>query len=193
MKATKIVFSKEEFQVLYDTQIWQRKRNLNLKITNHLSNLHQTLKEEHEPRFLNLLGQHPSAKISRGENYLGNPYIILDYPNHFQKQNILAIRNIIWFGNYYSSHLLLSGSYLSLSNSIIAEARKIKDIYFTIHPNSWQHHFLKENVILLQKISDSQIHEHINYHTFFKLSLKCSLRNDWDRTSKKMYQLLKQY
>lgn len=58
MKSTKIVFSKEEFQVLSDTQIWQHKRNLSLKITNYFSNLHQTLKEEHEPRFLNLLGQH---------------------------------------------------------------------------------------------------------------------------------------
>src|SRR5438105_15186190 len=50
-------------------------------------------------------------KISKGENYRGLPYLILDYPRLFEKENILAIRTMFWWGNFFSITLHLAGSY----------------------------------------------------------------------------------
>src|SRR5215467_7358592 len=50
-----------------------------------------------------------SPKISRGENYGGLPWMMLDFPRFFAKEdlprsgaNIFAIRNMFWWGNFFS-------------------------------------------------------------------------------------------
>jgi hypothetical protein len=62
----------------------------------------QQVKEE-------LLGiVHP--KISKGENYKGFPYVIMDYPALFSKDNVFALRTMFWWGNFFSITLHLSGN-----------------------------------------------------------------------------------
>src|SRR5437762_7300116 len=39
----------------------------------------------------------PSAKISKGENYHGLPYLILDFPRFFEHKDIFAIRTMFWW------------------------------------------------------------------------------------------------
>ena len=50
-------------------------------------------------------------KISKGENYLQLPYLILDYPAIFEKNNIFALRTFFWWGNFFSINLHISGIY----------------------------------------------------------------------------------
>src|SRR5688572_33083820 len=50
-----------------------------------------------------------SPKISRGENYKGLPWLVLDNPRHFQHNNIFAVRTMFWWGNFFSITLHLSG------------------------------------------------------------------------------------
>ena len=38
----------------------------------------------------------PSPKIAKGENYLGLPYVILDYPRIFGKEDVFAFRTMFW-------------------------------------------------------------------------------------------------
>src|SRR4051812_7539492 len=50
-------------------------------------------------------------KIYKGENYLQLPYVIMDYPRCFDKEDIFAIRTMFWWGNFFSITLHLSGIY----------------------------------------------------------------------------------
>jgi hypothetical protein len=50
-------------------------------------------------------------KLSKGENYKGLPYMILDYPAVFDKTDVFAIRTFFWWGNYFSLTLHLKGRY----------------------------------------------------------------------------------
>jgi hypothetical protein len=52
-----------------------------------------------------------SPKISKGENYQGLPYVMLDYPRVFGKEDVLAIRSFFWWGHYFSITLHLKGQY----------------------------------------------------------------------------------
>jgi hypothetical protein len=52
-----------------------------------------------------------NGKISRGENYQLLPYIILDYPSYFSRNNIFAVRTMFWWGNFFSITLHLSGDH----------------------------------------------------------------------------------
>ncbi|HXB90764.1 MAG TPA: hypothetical protein VNU72_00680 [Puia sp.] len=52
-----------------------------------------------------------SPKIARGENYKGLPWVMLDYPRVFGREDVLAIRTMFWWGNAFSVTLHLKGRY----------------------------------------------------------------------------------
>jgi hypothetical protein len=51
-------------------------------------------------------------KVSKGEQYKGLPWVMLDYPRIFGKEDVLAVRTMFWWGHYFSVTLHLKGSYL---------------------------------------------------------------------------------
>lgn len=62
------------------------------------------------------------AKISKGENYKGLPYVMLDYPRCFGKADVFAVRTFFWWGHYFSITLHLKGKYKVLLETKIKEA-----------------------------------------------------------------------
>jgi hypothetical protein len=51
-------------------------------------------------------------KISKGEQYKGLPWVMLDYPRTFGKEDVMAIRTLFWWGHCFSVTLHLKGQYL---------------------------------------------------------------------------------
>jgi hypothetical protein len=97
-------------------------------------------------------------KISRGEQYKGLPWVMLDYPRVFGKEDVLAVRTMFWWGHYFSVTLHLKGSYLRtylpviLSNRGLLEAGGFwpgtseDEWEHDHHPGAWEigsPHFLK--------------------------------------------------
>lgn len=125
-----------------------------------------------------------SSKISRGENYKGLPWIVLDYPRVFQKENIFAIRTLFWWGNFFSVTLHLSGEYKKkFEESIISSYPVIakKKIYCCINDDQWQHHFGKDNYTLIKKISEKDFGDIIKGKPFIKLAKRISFPK-WEQT-----------
>jgi hypothetical protein len=123
-----------------------------------------------------------SAKISKGENYQGLPYLILDQPRYFSRDNIFAIRSFFWWGRFFSVTLHLAGIYKSLYEQKITGAfpsLSQDDFYVCINPDQWEHHFEKDNFIPLSSITAEEFKENLNKSPFVKLSKKISLE-DWD-------------
>lgn len=52
-----------------------------------------------------------SYKISRGENYKGLPWMVLDYPRLFGQTDTFAIRTLFWWGRYVTLTLQLAGTW----------------------------------------------------------------------------------
>jgi hypothetical protein len=52
-----------------------------------------------------------SPKISKGEQYEGLPWVMLDYPRNFSGQDAFGIRSFFWWGNFCSITLQLSGRF----------------------------------------------------------------------------------
>ena len=85
-----------------------------------------------------------APKIAKGENYLQLPYVLLDYPRCFDKDNVFAIRTMFWWGNFFSCTLHLSGNYktmflLALEKNIAAMQNN--NFYLCTNTNEWEHHF----------------------------------------------------
>jgi len=120
-----------------------------------------------------------SPKISKGENYHGLPWLMLDYPRYFQKEKVFAIRTMFWWGNFFSTTLHLSGEYKEERSRAIVESYQAlcKNEFFTcIHHEQWHHHFEKENYLPVKNFTARDFANHINQRSFIKLSCQLPFR-----------------
>lgn len=120
------------------------------------------------------------AKISKGENYNGLPYLILDYPAIFGRKNIFAVRTMFWWGNFFSVSLHLSGKYFNGKNNTNEWLPFLKDNNFFVCINEieWEHHFSDLNYVNANDLSDMQIAQ-MQEKSFFKAGKKIAL-NQWE-------------
>lgn len=133
-----------------------------------------------------------SSKISRGENYLGLPWMVLDQPRYFDKQSTFAIRTMFWWGRFFSTTLQLSGQYKEAYQLRVIDAYDLltqNDFYINHSDSPWNHHFEKDNYIPLKDTDRRAFTLHIKTHPFIKLAKKRSL-HDWNMTGQ---QLLSDY
>jgi hypothetical protein len=123
-----------------------------------------------------------SPKISKGENYMGLPWLMLDYPRYFNKENIFAIRTLFWWGNFFSTSLHLSGKYKKqYARSVIQSHQHLAEnkFYCCINDDPWQHHFEKDNYVAVREIGKDEFAAIIEEKSFIKLSARFSF-SQWD-------------
>jgi len=127
-----------------------------------------------------------SPKISKGENYKGLPYLMLDYPRIFDKENIFAIRTMFWWGNFFSITLHLGGSLKIKAEQNCVDAFEIfkrNDFSICINPDEWEHHFEISNYIPVKSMAETQWKKLIREKKFIKIAKKISLHH-WDDAEK---------
>jgi hypothetical protein len=125
----------------------------------------------------------PSPKISRGENYLGLPWVMLDYPRLFGKEDTLAIRVFFWWGNFFSITLHLKGTYQAQYAQSILDNLPLLEKYgfhLCISNEEWRHEFTVDNYVPVQEIGYTMLKEILQTGSFCKLSVKISL-DQWSR------------
>jgi hypothetical protein len=123
-----------------------------------------------------------TAKISKGENYQGLPYLILDFPRLFNKEDIFAIRTMFWWGNFFSITLHLSGIYkFEREDGLMAAFPLLErnNFHFCVNENQWLHHFEKENYWPVIAENRNMFEKEIRQKSFFKLAKKIPLEQ-WD-------------
>jgi hypothetical protein len=118
-----------------------------------------------------------SAKIAKGEQYEGLPWVMLDHPRHFTSIDTFAIRSFFWWGNYCSITLQLSGRFAeqyreNLSNYF--QKNNAEGWYVCCGKDAWQHHFRGDNYQPVEKGALS-----FETSAFIKLAKKIPL-NDWN-------------
>ena len=135
-----------------------------------------------------------SPKISKGENYKGLPWLVLDYPRLFNKEDVFAIRTLFWWGNFFSVTLHLSGKYkVQYEKRIIDsfELFRADGFSFCINEDQWQHHFEASNYVPLCDTGPLQFQEIIENGLFIKLAKKIPLEQ-WNGVEKKLLEFFSQ-
>lgn len=131
-----------------------------------------------------------SPKISKGENYRDLPYVILDYPRCFGKEDTLAIRLFFWWGNFFSISIHLSGYYQSLAVPFLVKNFVLlqKNEYSICNNETpWEHHFLDDNFTCLKRISLEKFTAILTEKPFIKIAKKIPL-NEWEKVAAFMEQ-----
>lgn len=123
-----------------------------------------------------------TPKIFRGENYLQLPYVIMDYPRVFNREDIFAIRTMFWWGNFFSINLQLAGKYKILLKDVMhrIDATNREGIFIGVNENQWQHHFEADNFLPWIDFTVQESATLFDKNDFIKLAIKLSL-DDWDQ------------
>lgn len=163
-------FLAAELKLLNDREIIFRKNALLKKVQTKLDELGaQCLKEY--PQFAEIS---PNYKVSKGENLKAFPFRLLDFPRHFEKEHILAIRALIWWGKSCTITLHLKGRFLQNAlphlEKLKAYSKEVKlKISFT--GDEWEHDLDAANY---SAFSDGLI-EKFNKVEFLKIAVALPL------------------
>jgi hypothetical protein len=178
---TKITFSKHELVCLQDTDFLLTKRVINEKVQTLLLKLASEL--ANEPSVLPLAPIR--TKISKGENYRGLPYWVLDYPAIFTQENTFAYRTICRWGHEFSFTLHLSGTFLAERKAALTanyhNLAAQPGLYLCVNTTQWEHHFEPDNYRLFNEVlvDASDWERFLSDRGFIKLAIKTPL-DEWD-------------
>jgi hypothetical protein len=115
-----------------------------------------------------------SPKISRGENYKGLPWLVLDNPRYFQHNNIFAIRTMFWWGNFFSVTLHLSGNNKSsLVEKILSNISDLEDDFHLYEgDDEWEHDLDPKSYRRLSSLTNDRFRQITSANNFLKLAIK---------------------
>lgn len=182
MQDNKFTFSQKELQFITDKDYYLQKIAIIKKLNSLFHELNdqiEIIKSENE-KIIPLEARQSTGKISKGENYLGLPYLVLDNPRVFTDKNIFAFRAMFWWGNYFSFTLHLSGKYIkSYKINILNNLKNLqqKNFLICIHSEQWVHHLDKDNYLPLDNFTQQEVENLIESNKFIKLSRKLQLTN----------------
>lgn len=181
MTGTKIQFSKQELELFSDSALILTKNSILEKLQQLLGELQLRQKAiiEKSAALLPEEVLNTSAKISKGENYKGLPWLMLDYPRYFVQENIFAIRTMFWWGNFFSTTLHLSGRFKAqFQDQIFSSLKELAKHNFLIckSESQWHHSFEDDNYQLLQDITKEETLQ-LKVKSFLKLAKKIPLQH----------------
>ena len=136
MDTSKIQLSADEMQLVSNSDWILTKHRIIEKIYllfGHLSDQMQVYLAERKQLLPPELFQLP-PKISRGEQYEALPYVVLDYPRVFSKEDVFAVRSFFWWGHYFSVTLHLKGKFLAQYHQAVSAAiaaKKLQGVYLS--------------------------------------------------------------
>ena len=175
MNEAKIQLSEDEYQLLQNADWILTKNAIIRKVSDFFGALAAEMNQAWEGhRFPEELGR-TRAKISKGENYKGLPYVVLDYPREFKKEDIFAIRTLFWWGNYFSITLHLKGMYKKNFEENIYRHREIlgsHGFHLSIAEEEWSHELNEEQYLPLNQTVNKKMEMVLAEKTFLKLSAK---------------------
>ena len=191
MEISKIHLSPAETELMRNADIILTKNRVLQKIKllledlqkNQMAIVHKNNLSEIDPFYV-------SPKISKGENYNGLPYVMLDYPRCFGKKDVFAIRTMLWWGNFMSVTLHLKGIYKAFFSTAV---RKNIDVlrdgqfYISIHEDEWRHDF-EDNYRPLTEMDIASFENILSGQSFCKIAARLSL-DQWNDAKEKLLHL----
>jgi len=180
MNAAKIRLSQTEMELLMNADWILTKNSILLKTIQLLAAIQQQ-QQQYLQQYAVVLSAtiiQSTPKISKGENYKGLPYQVLDYPRVFAGKDIFTIRTMFWWGNFFSVTLHCSGAYQKLfAPKIIAGYDQLArhNFFSCVNADQWEHHFEETNYQSIAGIDKTGWEERISQQDFFKISGRVDL------------------
>ena len=172
MNSTKVSFSDKELALLNEKDFWIERKILSDKLMELLNSVKESIRLT--PLFNQIAWLDgtdlTNGKITRGENYLSFPWMVLDFPRLISGDNLLLYRTMIWWGNGCSSSLVVQGGYLNeAKKSLVNQLPDLlsQHILFATATDAWVHNPNDDSNLLMSEITAEKFPEQ-NYIKLMK-------------------------
>ena len=193
MEVSKIHLSSSEMELMQNAEIILTKNSILKKIKNLLEGIQQNqidfIKEhEIENEIFTVL-----PKISRGENYSGLPYLILDYPRQSTANHFFFIRIMFWWANFFSCTLHLAKNTKEyFSDDIKQSYEKLNNYFIGVNHDPWIHHLGETNYRSISSFSKKEFEKCCEKHNHIKIAATYSL-SEWTQASSSLFENWKMF
>ena len=167
-------WSTHEWDLINVTEIFKYKPAILKKAGSYLEELRSTLAEE--------LKAHPKpypsgtdllkGQIARGENHKGFPFLSLDIPQYFSKNEFFTYRTLFWWGHYLGFSFILKGSDLNTYSKRLQRCQKDEachNIYLSQYASPWEWEFDEKHFLKISELSSNEIQETVDRLQYLKL------------------------
>lgn len=183
MEATKLRFSPEEMRLVTDAAWILTKNSVMEKVVRMMAELSGDYREIWGGYSWEIEIDPGSPKVSRGENYKGLPWVMLDYPRIFGKEDVMAIRTMFWWGHAFMVTLHLKGKYRRLFLPVLRRSWMELDragFHVGLAEDEWQHEHGSENYRPMN--GDEDIESGLS---FLKLSAAIGI-DQWEKATERL-------
>jgi len=187
MEVSKIHLSSSELELMQNAEIILTKNKILEKVKELLGEVQE--KQTNFTKQFSLKNEifKVSPKISKGENYLGLPYLILDYPRQSSENNFFFIRAMFWWGNYFSCTLHLTGDVKnSVKENIKQSYTELKSCFIGINSDQWVHHLEETDYKNIGLLTRSEFEQHCDQFNHLKIAAKFPL-SEWTNASSDLF------
>jgi hypothetical protein len=189
MDVSKIQLSNAEIELMQNAEIILTKNRVLDKVKSILE-----LVQEKQASFAERFGLFETdifqvaPKISKGENYLGLPYVILDYPRHSTGNSFFFIRTMFWWGHFFSCTLHLAKDSKQRFETRISNAySSLKDYYIATSEDEWVHHLQESDYRKIGAFTEEEFKYACSNFPFVKIAYKHSLA-EWQTLSSDLFE-----
>ena len=145
------------WQLLTDETVYQARKDAQASVLDLLGLCADKLKKNAaEMSWIPSEGRDSLPKISRGDNYKGSPWIVLDYPRIFEKDAVFAFRTMAWFGHAVHCTFHMSGRFLNDYRDNIMQNLHLlheSNIMICSHQDAWLHHISSDAFVAINQLS----------------------------------------
>lgn len=192
---TKIIPTNAELNIASDTNFFDVKRELTTKIVLTLEQYGEQLLEEIIiPVFQKAGIQRAGLKVSKGENFKGYPYIVLDCPRLFSTDTEVICRTIFRWGHGWSLHFTVQGKIFERVSSSLSgfSASLSNDWLLYTGENIWEQDVDSVLFVPTHSMSETALSLTIKQQNFYKIATQINLSNavEWPPFSTQSYQNL---
>jgi hypothetical protein len=179
MEASKIHLSSAEMELMQNAEIILTKNRILEKMRTLLEEIQDQQTGFVRKNNLNNEIFYVSPKISKGENYLGLPYLILDYPRQSSGKSFFFIRIMFWWGNFFSCTLHVANNSKEIfTDRIIRSYPQLKKFYTAISHNQWSHNLEETDYRKIDLMTEQQFQKTCESFAHIKIAGRHSL-SEW--------------
>ncbi len=197
MNPAKIQFSEEESALLQQAD-WLLTKN---RIISAIYDLMGVWSQELQQQETTLRNRLPGAvftasgKISRGESYQGLPWVMLDHPRYFTRDEVFALRSFFWWGRSWCITLHLKGKYASILYNLAAsqlDTLAREGFSLGYEGEEWDHDWINNNSLPFSGLTKKELLQRVQQAPFIKIGKRISLDHwqNWYTEIARIQQLL---
>lgn len=187
---TKIMLSPRELAIVNDAEFILTKHKIIQQVFGLFQEQVPFIQQQFQTIWRQLAVTDSLPKISKGEQYRGLPYVVMDYPAVFDKNDRFALRTIFCWADAFSITIHLRGKYKELLKvRMVANVATHQHLplYIGVNEKEWEHHFEEDNYLPLQHFTIALLDSLLDRLPHIKIALRYPLAQ-WNEMGQHLHE-----